>query len=142
MNQGKAVVCSLKLKNGDNILGYFVGEQENAITNELSLNVFKPIRMIVTTNTYPNGSICTNYVPQFFAPFGSPIVLFAMTDILHYDIASPFYSRLYSKVLGEMIVYEEEREARINKAFDAQELKDLLSKTDSIYINQSSDYLQ
>ena len=140
MTTSETLVCSLKLKNGDNILGYLLGEQQDVLTGEHCLNVFKPIRMFVSTTTFPNGSVSTNYIPQLYAPFGSPVVVLSIADILHYDLASPFYSRLYSKVLGEILVVEEEREKRITANFDAQELKAILSETDSIYFNQESEY--
>jgi hypothetical protein len=137
----EATVLALKLRDGTDILGLYAGEVDHEITNEPCVIMFRPVRIILQSMIV-NGRIISNYIPSMYFPYGDVSTYIPKNQIVHQEIANDFFTRFYTKVLGELIVYEENRQERIMNVFDAQELEEIMQTTNSMYVNQETAYKQ
>lgn len=141
MKKQEPLIVVFKLTNGENIMGMLLSEQVNEFSRERCVSLHSPVKMIVVTNTHPEGGIITHYVPQLYFPFGSQLILVPIKDIMYQDIAADFFKRMYFKILGEMNAQESELQTKISKSFDADDLKYAIESAspDSFFIDHQSD---
>ena len=141
MKKQEPLIIVFKLTNGENIMGMLLGEQVNEFSGEHCISLHSPVKMIVVTNTHPEGGIVTHYVPQLYFPFGSPLILVPMKDIMYQDIASDFFKRMYFKILGEMKAQESQLQSKISEAFDLDDTKYAFESAspESFFIDNQSD---
>lgn len=134
-------VIAIKTVSGEDVLGFYAGEIELDYTGELAMMVYRPIK-IELISTYHEGGVSSNYFPKFYFPYGEVLTPIPYRIIAHQELANPFFTRMYRKFLGDMIVFEETRQEKITKAYDLQEFKEAMRNTDSVFINSKSEYLQ
>lgn len=137
-----SVVLSLRTKYGENLLGYYVGDSINKVSELPTVVLYRPIR--INYIEYVNqGKMLQNYEHTFYFPFGGPLVEVLQADIINSDTASDFFSFYYAKILGEEIVNEERLQNRIISFYEHLEIRDILKEnnTDSFYIKPLTEYL-
>lgn len=138
-----AIVLSIRTKYGENLLGYYVGDNVNKLSGAATVILYRPI--IVKYIEYHNqGKIFQNYEHAFYFPFGGPMVEILVSDIRHSDVATDFFSMYYAKILGEEIVNEERLQNRIIAFYEEMNVRDVMAeaKSDSMYMKVVSEHLQ
>lgn len=136
MSKTEATVLALKLSTGEDILGFYGGESSDGA----SVMMYRPVKFVLES-VIINGRIVSNYIPSFFFPYGENMTPILKSLIVNQEISNPFFHRFYEKVMGELVVYEENRQERITEIFDAQELRDIMRETDSLYVHNESKVL-
>ena len=140
-DKSEMTVISIKTVSGEDVLGYYAGEIQLDYTGEMAMMIYRPIKIDLISN-YGEDGISSNYFPQFYFPYGEALTPIPYRVIAHQELANPFFTRLYAKYLGDMMVYEEKRQTAITKALDLAELKEIMSDTDASFVNSTSAYLQ
>jgi hypothetical protein len=140
-DKSDVTVIAIKTTSGEDLLGFYAGEIVLDYSDEKALMIYRPIK-IDLLSTYHDDGVSSNYYPKFYFPYGEVLTPIPYRTIAHQELANPFFARMYHKFLGEMIVFEEKRQAKISKAYDLLEFKEAMKDTDSSFINVESDYLQ
>lgn len=134
-------VVSLKLKNGDDVMGVYVGEMKMSFGEEPAIVLLRPIKIHFMNNVTDRG-ISTIYAPTLYFPYGDPQIPFPMSMIDQQTVANPFFRRFYFMVAPELIDNEQTRHEAIEKAFDDIETENILKNTSSSFIVPETNQLQ
>ena len=131
------VVC-LKTTDGDDILGLYMGENDE---NELdpSIILYRPI-YIKPVSYASNGMLVNTYATKHYFNYGSNVSNIPYSKILNRDLASDFFSVFYTKSIGELICEEEKINKSYTDLYEYQNLEIVMEETDSIYCEHISEY--
>jgi hypothetical protein len=142
MEKEDTTVLAIKLKTGEDILGYYAGElEQDYAPGEMTVMLYRPIKIMLQSELHERG-VVSNYIPQFYFPYGEVLTPIPYSMIAHQELANPFFVRLYKKTLGELIVFEESRQERITKVFDLDDMKTAMCDSESPLIFMPTRYLQ
>lgn len=137
------IVITLKLKSGEDLIGYYLGEEEESDINQKSVCIYRPIKIKqihFTVDGYTSNGF--NYASDLYSLYGSPMVLIPYSNILTRDVASPFFEIYYERSMGELLALEDKIQDNYIKAYQKQDLREVMKNTDSIYVEQETEHLQ
>jgi len=118
INKEDAVVLSVRTKYGENLLGFYVGENKQKLSGKDSVILYRPIS-IQYVEYFQNGKPFHNYNHNLYFPFGGTLVEILHEDIRNSEMANEFFSMYYTKILGEHIVNEENLQKTIIDYYDS-----------------------
>jgi hypothetical protein len=128
-----AVVITLTLKGGENLLGYYCGEAEATAELQASVLIYRPItisEVVYLVNNSPVRSYHTN----LYCPYGGSLITIPYSDVTHRDIASEFFTMFYPRTLGELLMKEEALQKSYIDLYEYQNDSVILENTDSILL--------
>jgi hypothetical protein len=141
-DKSDVTVIAIKTVSGEDVLGLYAGDIDLEYSADKAMMIYRPIKIELITSYLPEG-VMSNYTPKFYFPYGEVLTPIPYRCISHQELANPFFSNLYKKLVGEMVLHEEGRQARISKAYEKQELEEDNSSTNSIYFDAPpQEYLQ
>ena len=134
-------IVAIKLKNGDDVIGYYMGDITIPFTEEQAIVVHRPVK-IQLLNSFSEGGVSTNYIPSLYFPYGETTVHFLISQIVQQATANSFFGRFYENILGELVLNEEVRHMRMDAVFDEMEERTILKNTTSAYVEPETNTLQ
>jgi len=136
----KLVVVALKLKTGEDIIGYFAGEMDLSFSEEKAVILLRPVKIDTAFKSTSEG-LRPHYIPSLYFPMSGPTVNIPVSGISHQGIADEFFCLLYKKIAPELVAAEAKRHAAIVEAIELKECEELISKTcflvysDTLYVH-------
>ena len=138
-----AIVVTVRLKNGADILAYYCGVTEPTEHLEKGLMLYRPI-YIKQVGYRIRGSETPvfSYETDLYSLYGPSIITIPLSEISFHDVASEFFTMYYGRNIGNIIAREDMiQEAYIKFMTEKDELE-AMGDTDSMLIRIKSEYLQ
>lgn len=136
-----AIVIAIKTSKDEDILGYYAGDSEETEVNKRCVIIYKPLCIRIISNVI-SGKAVAQYVTYPYFQYGGSLVTIPYDNILTKDVASEFFTMFYTRALGEYMVSEDEIHDRYTKLFEKRDFDEIMSETDSIFIDQKSEHKQ
>lgn len=142
MNDSMKVVA-LRLKTGEDILGFFCGDSfpDEESKQEPAIILYQPILVKLATIVV-HGIPVSAYVTDLYFNYGDAVVAIPFSAIVTRSEASKFFDTFYPRALGELLDKEYELQDSYLKFYHESDLRDIMSGTDSMYIDVATDHLQ
>lgn len=137
----KKIIIVLKTKSDEDVIGFYMGDLEKTDTSESAIMVYRPL-CIKLIEKIVNNTVLHQYVTYPYFQYGSKVVTIPHSEIITKDKADPFFVTFYERALGQHIVKEDEIHSGYTKYFEKQDLAEIMEKTDSLYIEQPTEYKQ
>ena len=134
-------IIALKLKNGDDVIGYYMGETEALANQESTIILYRPVKIQLMNSLSENG-VSVNYIPTLYFPYGESRVHILVSQIVQKAIANSFFSRFYVNILSDLLLTEDVRHMRMLAVFDDIEERNIMKNTKSAYISPENNTLQ
>lgn len=130
---------AIKMKDGTNLLGFYYGESEDGSR----IVLHKPVTIKMMTYTL-NGSIkpIHAYNTDSYFRYGGSAVSIPYSEITTHDIASEFFTVFYVRSLSDLTYAEDVLNASYIKFFYDSDIRDAMGDTDSILVDNTSEYAQ
>ena len=125
--KSKMIVVALKLKTGEDIIGYFAGEMDLSFSGEKAVVLLRPIKIDTAFKSTSEG-LRPHYIPSLYFPLSGPTVNVPLSAISHQGIAEEFFCRMYAKIVPELVALEAKRHESIIEAIELKECEDLISE--------------
>lgn len=128
---------AIKMKDGTNLLGFYYGESEDGSR----IVLHKPVTIRMVTYTLNSTPISTYNTEPYFR-YGGSAVSIPYTEITHHDIASEFFTVFYVRSLSDLTYAEDVLNASYIKFFYENDIREAMGDTDSILVENTSEYAQ
>lgn len=132
--ESKLIVIALKLKTGEDVLGYYGSEMKMEGTQEEAIVLIRPMRLQLV-NTVGDNGVATSYVPSLYFPYGGVATPFPMSIIAQQTIANTFFSTFYAHIINLLISNQDDHHKFIATNFENLEYSDILSTIEPINIH-------
>lgn len=134
-------IVAIKLNNGDDVIGYYMGESKMMFTEERVIILHRPVK-IHLMNSFSENGVSLNYVPSLYFPYGEQEINILVSQIVQQTTANSFFARFYVHILSDLILTEQIRHMRMDAVFDEIEERTILKNTKSAYISPANNTLQ
>lgn len=134
----KAIVVAIKNKDGNDILGYHLGDSEYA--GEPCMVLYRPIFIQQSVHLVDKIPV-TTYATTMYFRYGNHAVNIPYASIECHDLASEFFTLFYSRSIGDLIAREEELHNRYMKFYVNNDIKEAMENTDSIFVDFKSQFI-
>lgn len=131
-------VIVLKNKDGTDFLGYSLGEVPQDEGKEKQILLFKPIMIIPVWNM----GMVVGYTASLHFPYGCGVVAFPESNVSMVDNASPFFELFYTRSLGRLTAQFDIIENKILESYMAEDIREVMSETDSVFVDVKTPHLQ
>ena len=139
-SKNKATVIAIKLKDGNNILGWYCGESDSEEYNPYVV-LYRPIYIKAYSHFVGEKQI-THYGTSSYFQYGSQMVSIPNSEIMCRDIASEFFSLFYAQSIGDIIATEDDVADSYLKFFEKRNTKEAMENTDSILVTHTTEFMQ
>lgn len=134
---------TLKLKTGEDIIGYYLGEVEESDINRKSISLYRPIKIRqLQIKSVANSAPSFVYVSDLYSLYGGKQVNIPYSEIVTRDVADPFFVVYYERSLGGLVALEDSIQETYIKAYQKQDLQEIMKNSDSVYMDINSEFLQ
>jgi hypothetical protein len=139
----ESIVVALKLKNGQNILGYFLEDSQGDIDSGIASAtlLYQPMCINLVSYSVNNSSIPV-YDTELYFRYGSKVVAIPFDQIVTRSPASEFFAVFYVRQIGSLIAEENDRNLEYLKFFESVDIKNAMGETDSMLIKSDTEYVQ
>lgn len=139
----EAIVITLKLKTGEDILGFYCGESDEDTGLEPSILLMRPIKVKQQVQQIQGTNIPVfSYMGDLYSLYGSPLTYIPYSLIVTRDVASDFFSLYYQRTLGNLLALEDRIQESYISSYDMQDVSAAMGDTDSIYVATISEFVQ
>jgi hypothetical protein len=142
MSKKEPIVIYLKLKSGEDILGFYGGEMEAEAGMDASIIMMRPLKIKQIVQRHPTGLPVFSYTADLYSLYGTSITCIPHSNVLTRDIASEFFSVYYQRTLGDLLVMEERIQESYVKMWDREDVRTAMGETDSMYMDVECEYKQ
>jgi hypothetical protein len=126
-----SAIVALKLKTGEDIVSFCVGEMDMSFTEEKAIVLLRPMK-ITTMIVQGESGVETLYVPTLYFPLTNDAFPLPVSSIMHQGICNEFFSKLYIKYLPDLIKSEDERQMYIIAKLERAETEELVSANSTL----------
>jgi hypothetical protein len=124
-------IVALKLKTGEDIVSFYVGDMEMSFSNEKAIVLLRPMK-ITTMIVQAESGMETIYIPTLYFPLTNEAFAVPISSIVHQGVCNEFFIKLYVKYLPDLLKSEDERQRSIISKLERSEMEEIISKDSTI----------